>query len=185
MSLTHLKFADWVPFPLPRVFAFFCDPQNLPRIMPSATVTKIDRLTLFAPPPPPDASTFSHAAGIGTLIETSFRMFPFLPLRARWVARITEFEWNHHFADVQEKGPFKSWHHRHEFVADRRNGVDGTVVRDVIEYEVGFLFLGAIANSLFIERQLRQTFADRQNKLPEMLVQRAHDREAAQEVREA
>jgi ligand-binding SRPBCC domain-containing protein len=42
---------------------------------------------------------------------TSFRVFPVLPLRARWIARITEFEWNHYFADVREQGPFKNWRH--------------------------------------------------------------------------
>jgi hypothetical protein len=26
-------------------------------------------------------------------------MIPFLPFRAQWIALITEFEWNHHFAD--------------------------------------------------------------------------------------
>ncbi len=103
------------------------------------------------------------------MIETSFRMFPFLPLRARWIARITEFEWNHHFADVQENGPFKRWHHRHEFVGETRDRVEGTLVRDVIEYEVGLGPLGAIANSIFIERQMRQTFALRQQVLPKLL----------------
>ena len=97
-------------------------------------------------------------------------MFPFLPLRAQWIARITEFEWNHHFADVQQKGPFKRWHHRHEFVAQSRNGVEGTLVRDVIEYEVGLDPLGALANLLFIDRQMRETFARRQTILPQLLL---------------
>jgi ligand-binding SRPBCC domain-containing protein len=97
-------------------------------------------------------------------------MFPFLPLRAQWIARITEFEWNHHFADVQEKGPFKSWHHRHEFLAESRGGVDGTLVRDVVEYEVGLGFLGSLANLLFVERQMRGTFLARQKILPDLLL---------------
>lgn len=166
---THHEFTDWVPFPLPRVFAFFCDPRNLPRLMPAATGTRIDKLHLVSPSPGTENSNSSHAAGIGSSIETSFRMFAFLPLRARWIARITEFEWNHHFADVQEKGPFKRWHHRHEFVAETRDGVDGTLVRDSIEYEVGFGSLGAIANLLFVKRQMRNTFAQRQQILPGLL----------------
>lgn len=60
------------------------------------------------------------------MIVTSFRLFPFLPLRAQWIAGITEFEWNHHFADLQQKGPFKHWHHRHEFLAETRQGIGGT-----------------------------------------------------------
>lgn len=169
MSLAHLEFSDWVSFPLARVFAFFSDPRNLPRLMPRQTETRIDRLDLVSPPPPPDNSASSQSAGAGTVIETSFRLFPYLPLRARWTACITEFEWNQYFADVQKKGPFKSWHHRHEFLHERRDRVDGTLVRDLIEYEVGFGPLGAIANSIFIERQMRQTFAQRQQALPQLL----------------
>jgi ligand-binding SRPBCC domain-containing protein len=136
--------------------------------MPARTQTRIDELDLV-PPPSQDSVTFPSAAGAGTLIVTSFRMFPFLPLRAQWIARITEFECNHYFADVQQKGPFKRWHHRHEFRAETRNGVSGTLVRDVIEYEVGFGPLGAFLNTLFIESQMRQTFAKRQEKLPQLL----------------
>jgi len=167
-----LKFADWVPFPISRVFAFFSNPENLPRIMPATTDTRVDQLKLLPPSPPQEAVASSQAAGVGTVIVTSFRMFPFLPIRSQWIARITEFEWNHHFADVQDKGPFKRWHHRHEFIPETRDGVTGTVVRDVIEYEVGFGPLGALANSLFVERQMRATFAARQKILPTLLSER-------------
>lgn len=103
------------------------------------------------------------------MITTSFRLFSFLPLRAQWIARVTEFEWNQHFDDVQQKGLFRQWHHRHEFLAETRNGVTGTLVRDVIEYEVGFGPWGAIANILFVERQLRRIFAQRQKILLQVL----------------
>jgi ligand-binding SRPBCC domain-containing protein len=138
--------------------------------MPAGTQTRIDELRLVAPLAAGDSAADAHAAGVGTVIVTSFRMFPFLPLRAQWIARITEFEWNDYFADVQQKGPFKSWQHRHEFLAESRGGVDGTLVRDVVEYEVGFGFLGSLANLLFVERQMRGTFAARQRILPELLL---------------
>ncbi len=137
--------------------------------MPAATDTRIDQLQLVPPPPSHDSAASPHAAGVGTVIVTSFRLFPGLPLRAQWIARITEFEWNHHFADVQQKGPFKQWHHRHEFLPETHQGVHGTLVRDVIEYEVGFGPLGALANSLFVARQMRRTFAARQKILPKLL----------------
>jgi ligand-binding SRPBCC domain-containing protein len=165
----QLQFEDWVPFPVPRVFAFFSNPQNLPRIMPASTETRIDELHRVPPPPPPNSVAYPYTAGVGTVIVTSFRLFPFLPLRAQWIARITEFEWNHYFADLQETGPFKRWHHRHEFLHETRDRISGTLVRDVIEYEVGFGPLGALANSFFIEGQMRRTFAQRQQILPQLL----------------
>ena len=106
---------------------------------------------------------------MGSTITTSFRPFKFLPIRRQWIAAITEFEWNHHFADVQQKGPFKRWHHRHEFLPEARNARSGTLVRDIIEYEVGFGLLGALADALVIERQMRRAFADRQKILPTLL----------------
>jgi ligand-binding SRPBCC domain-containing protein len=165
----HLEFADWVPFPVAHVFAFFSNPENLPRIMPAETHTQIDELRLVSPPSSANTYASPQTAGIGTVIVTSFRMFPFLPFRAQWIARITEFEWDHHFADVQDKGPFKSWHHRHEFLTDRRDAISGTLVRDVIDYEIGFGPLGAVGNALFVERQMRGLFAQRQRVLPQLL----------------
>jgi ligand-binding SRPBCC domain-containing protein len=166
---THLQFAAWIPFPVPGVFAFFSNPRNLPRIMPAAMHTRIEELHLASAPSSMDSLASPHAAGVGSVIVTSFRLFSFLPARAPWIARITEFEWNHHFADTQQKGPFKRWHHCHEFQAETRDGVSGTLVRDVIEYEVGFGWLGTLGNALFIERRMRQTFTERQKILPKLL----------------
>jgi ligand-binding SRPBCC domain-containing protein len=165
----HLEFEHWVPFPLARTFSFFSNPENLPRIMPAASVTRIVRLTRTTPPSPPADTATNHAAGVGSTIVTSFRIVPFLPLRSQWIARITAFEWNHHFADVQDKGPFKTWHHRHEFSAETRNGVEGTQIRDVIDYQVGFGLAGSIANRLIIRPQIETTFAVRQEALLELL----------------
>jgi hypothetical protein len=39
----------------------------------------------------------------------------------------------------------------------------------VIDYEVGFGFLGAIANALLVRRQMQTTFAQRQQTLPALL----------------
>jgi ligand-binding SRPBCC domain-containing protein len=167
----HLQFADWVPFPVAHVFAFFANPENLPRLMPPASETKVEASQLVPPPPNPgsDPISLQYLAGVGSIIETSFRPFRFLNWRRKWTAAITDFEWNHHFADVQQKGPFKCWHHRHEFSPDARNGFHGTLVRDVIDYEVGFGPLGALANSIFIDREMRQTFAARQKILSKLL----------------
>jgi ligand-binding SRPBCC domain-containing protein len=126
----HLEFEQWVPFPIERMFAFFSNPENLPRIMPAESGTRLISLNRMPAPPPPPLLNDEKAAGVGTIIVTSFRVFPFLPFRAQWIARITEFEWNHHFSDVQDKGPFKRWHHRHEFHSEMRQGMAGKWASD-------------------------------------------------------
>jgi|SRR3954454_1942681 ligand-binding SRPBCC domain-containing protein len=161
----HLEFEQWVPFPLERVFELFSNPENLPRIMPKVSATRLIALNRVHP----SGILSEKAAGVGSSIVTSFRIFPLLPIRSRWIARITEFEWNRYFADVQDKGPFKSWHHRHQFEPETRNRIAGTLVLDVIDYEVGFGWLGSAANSIFIKRQMKNTFAERQHKLPQLL----------------
>jgi len=168
----HVEFEQWVPAALERVFLFFANPGNLPRIMPPESGTKLVRVNLV--PPSGVAVEHSHlapdsVAGAGSEIVTSFRVLPFLPLRAAWIALITEFEWNHHFADIQKKGPFKSFQHRHELRAEERNEVNGTLVRDRIDYEVGFGWLGEIAQKFFVSGQLQRTFKYRQRALENLL----------------
>jgi ligand-binding SRPBCC domain-containing protein len=165
----RLEFEQWVPFPLERVFAFFSSPENLPRIMPAASSTRLIALNRMPAPEAPAGVSSETAAGVGSTIASSFRVFPLLPLRRRWLARITEFEWNRYFADVQDEGPFRRWHHRHEFASAWKNETEGTTIRDIIDYDVGFGFLGSIANALFVRRQMQSTFAERQRKLPELL----------------
>ena len=161
----RIEFEQWLPAPLERVFLFFADPRNLPRIMPPATGTMIIASRLIPPPPknPDNGAAVAPLAGAGSEIVTSFRLFPYLPIRAKWIARIAEFEWDHHFADTQVKGPFKRFHHRHEFAAETREEVCGTSIRDVVDYEVGYGPLGAIAAPL-----LKQTFAWRQRAVEEI-----------------
>ena len=169
----RIQFEQWVPVPIERVFLFFANPNNLPRIMPPGTGTKLAALKL-APPAGNPAGLAAvpnrdSLAGVGSEIATSFRPLPFLPFRSRWIALITEFEWNHHFADIQKKGPFKRFEHRHEFSAETRNGTWGTTVRDVIEYDPGFGVLGDVAQGLFIAPSLRRTFEYRQRMLEKLL----------------
>jgi ligand-binding SRPBCC domain-containing protein len=174
----RLEFVQWVAYPLEQVFLFFADPRNLPRIMPPETDTRIEHLSL-APPPPPGSphsvQLFGQLAGVGSEIGTSFRIAPPLPFRRRWIAGITEFEWNDHFADIQVKGPFARWLHRHELAGEGRNGIRGTVVRDRIEYEIGYGMLGAIAQRLFVDGQIRATFAHRQIVLEGLLRESRND----------
>jgi len=168
-----VQFEQWVPVPLEHVFLFLANPSNLPRIMPPQTGTELVQLKLVPPPGiAAESATITNRsplAGAGSEIVTSFRVVPFLPFRAQWTALITEFEWNHHFADTQKRGPFKSFHHRHELRQESRKQVRGTIVRDVIEYDVGFGWLGDMAQKLVVGRQLRRTFAYRQRALEQVL----------------
>jgi ligand-binding SRPBCC domain-containing protein len=170
-EVERFQFSDWVPFPVERVFLFLANPENLPRIMPPSTGTRIDALRLVPPTTPP-TSTAEPIAGLGSEIVTSFRILPFLSVRATWIARITEFEWNHHFADVQVEGPFRIWRHRHTLRRETRNEVEGTVVTDEIGCQVGLGVIGRLALRFVLASQIASTFAYRQNVLPRLLAEK-------------
>jgi ligand-binding SRPBCC domain-containing protein len=151
-----------------RVFLFFANPANLPRIMPPSTGAELLRVELLPPPGVSVVATVTSQeplAGIGSQIIVSVRILPFFPFRMQWIAKITEFEWNHHFADEQIRGPFKSFQHRHELRSDTR----GTIVRDTIEYNVGFGWLGTLINTILVAPMLRRTFRYRQQAVERLL----------------
>jgi ligand-binding SRPBCC domain-containing protein len=50
-----------------------------------------------------------------------------------------------------------------------REGTPGTLIRDVIDYEIGLGIIGSMANALFVRRQIAGVFAERQSKLPDLL----------------
>ena len=157
---------QWVGASIGRVFSFFSDPNNLPRLMPTDSRAHIVELKWI---PPPGSSDKHALAGTGSEITISIRLFPFLPLRGTWVARIVEFEHNSYFADIQVKGPFKSWHHRHEFAPEERNGRAGTVVRDVVDYEIGYGILGILARR-FVAKHIAHAVRERQRRTEELLI---------------
>jgi ligand-binding SRPBCC domain-containing protein len=170
---------QWLPYPIELVFAFFANPENLPRLMPPWRRARIEEAA-FAPPPPrpvaPDpALRFqSIAAGAGTRITLSFRPFPYSPLRVPWESEISEFVWNDHFCDIQLRGPFTSWRHRHNLHSETRANtsgvlIHGSLLRDQVEYQLPYGRLGALAQHLFIARQLRNTFAYRHLRTQELL----------------
>ena len=165
--------SQWVAYPVELVFAFFANPTNLPHLMPRKLVTQIEDARIQPPPPrpihPDPARRFlSVAAGEGSEILISFFPIPWVPRRVSWMARITEFVWNNHFIDEQVRGPFTHFRHRHGIAPEEREGVEGTLVRDEIDYELPYGVLGRVAGA-YVRRRLERSFAFRQKRLPEIL----------------
>lgn len=170
---------QWLPYPVELVFAFFANPENLPRLMPPWQKARIEEATFAAPPPRPLAADPALrfrgvAAGAGTRMTLSFRPFPYSPLRVPWEAEIDQFAWNEHFCDSQLRGPFAFWHHCHRIEVETRPNesgapVTGSLLRDSIEYEMHLGSIGELVGRFFAEAQLRKTFAFRQKRTSELL----------------
>lgn len=130
-----------IPLPRDRVFPFFAEPRNLARITPPGLGFRI-----VSPGP------LEMTAGL----QIEYRVSP-LWVPQRWVSEITLWHPPHRFVDEQRVGPYRRWHHLHEFVAVP----EGTEVRDVVTYSLPFGFLGALAHRAFVRRQLEGIFAHR------------------------
>lgn len=133
--------AQTIDRPLHEVFAFFSRPENLGRITPPAMGFE-------------QVSTdLDMRAGL----EIDHRIRPLAGIPMLWRSRIESYDPPHAFVDVQVKGPYRSWRHRHTFTA-----VDGgTRIEDEVEYELPFGPLGGLAHRLFVRSQLLEIFRHR------------------------
>ena len=167
MAIRQIRAEQWVPADLPDVFHFFADPHNLPRIMPGALQARLENLKIVPPEVMPEGHN-SPVAGVGSEVLLSFRLLPCLPARARWLARIVEFEWNSYFVDVQARGPFRAVRHRHGFREESRNGRSGTVIEDLLGYDVGWGVAGSGAGLLLIHPILQRSFEYRHRAVEQL-----------------
>lgn len=136
--------------PLPQVFSFFSRAGNLEQITPPWLHFSI----LGLEPAIVDA---------GTVIPYRLRLRG-LPLI--WVSQIEEFEPNRMFTDRQLIGPYKLWHHRHEF---EPAGEDQTVIRDEVRYRLPLGPLGSVAERLLVRHDIERIFAYRRERIERLL----------------
>ncbi|MBS0207400.1 MAG: SRPBCC family protein [Planctomycetes bacterium] len=138
--------------PLDDVFAFFSNAHNLEAITPGFLRFQITT---------PDLIVMQ----VGTLIDYRLRL---LGIPFQWQSRIDCFEPNQRFVDVQTRGPYRRWHHLHEFTT-----VDGgTLMIDEVDYEMPLGPLGALAHVLSVRRTLDQIFDYRRDRIVELLERR-------------
>ncbi len=131
-----------LPRSLAEVFDFFSDAGNLDRLTPPWL-----HFEILTPRP--------IEMKVGALIDYRLRLRG-LPIR--WQSEISDWNPPHRFVDEQRRGPYRLWHHTHTFAE-----VDGgTAVRDIVRYRVPG---GALANALFVRRDVRKIFGYRQQKL--------------------
>jgi ligand-binding SRPBCC domain-containing protein len=155
---------QWVPFPVARVFAFFADPRNLPRLMPAWQDARIDSIELQPPETGPP-----YAAGRGSRILLSFRPVPLSPVRLRWLALIDDYLADHHFCDLQVTGPFGYWRHCHLVSAEPHGDAPGTRVTDVVDYQWLRGPVNRAIDRLGGRLQMRLLFHHRQRQLLRLL----------------
>lgn len=134
----HLKRRQFIHLPRTDVFPFFADASNLETITPPSL-----KFRILTPQP--------IEIRAGTVIDYRLAL---LGIPFRWRTRIESFDPPHRFTDVQERGPYRLWHHTHEF-SDQDGG---TLMVDTVNYQLPWGMVGSWAHRLFVERQLRHIF---------------------------
>ncbi len=149
MRVHRLEREQRLEHPIDRVFAFFAQPRNLEALTPPWL-----SFAVLTPEP--------IQMQVGREIEYRLRVHG-IPLR--WVSRIEDWTPGERFIDRQLHGPYRLWHHRHEF----RAGGDGTIVRDVVDYALPLGALGEVAHALVVRRDLRRIFDFRHEAVQRLL----------------
>lgn len=132
-----------------KVFAFYSDTNNLIKISPSSVKVKILKIDL--------------PLKLNSIVELVVTQFGFF--KSQWKVRLAEFEEYSVIGDLQVKGPFKYWYHRHCF--EKQNGF--TLMTDKLEYDLPMGILGKIAHKLFVRKMIEQQFEFRHSKTKEVL----------------
>ena len=141
-----LATSQWVPTPPYKTFAFFADAWNLEQITPP-----ILRFRIITPAP--------IAMRMGTLIDYRLRL---RGISVRWRTEITAWDPPRGFTDVQLRGPYRKWVHRHDFVEED----GGTRVNDTVTYAVPG---GSLVDRLIVRPDLDRIFRYRCRGIRELL----------------
>jgi len=152
MRVHTLSREQLLPRPPGEVFAFFADAHNLEAITPPALGFRV-------------VGEGAIDMRGGTLIQYRLRLRG-LPLD--WLTRIDEWEPGVRFVDSQLAGPYRVWHHTHDF----GEHPGGTLMRDSVRYVLPLWPLGELAAPL-VRRELAAIFDFRAETVRRLLAARA------------
>lgn len=140
MAFYQFKQEQKIPASIDAVWSFISSPDNLKEITPDYLDFKVTSKS---------GGDKMYAGMIITYIVK-----PLLGLPLKWMTEITHVKDNEYFVDEQRVGPYKMWHHQHKIEAIE----EGVLMTDIVTYIPPFGFIGAVANRLFIKRQLKGIF---------------------------
>ncbi len=148
MAIFQYKTEQFLPISINEAWVFFSSAKNLAKITPPELDFKI--LTQV------DEKKEIYE---GMLMEYTVK--PLLGIPLRWETKITKLEKPKYFTDKQLKGPYKIWEHTHTFI-EKENGI---LMKDIVNYELPFGFLGNIAHKLIVRKKVEQIFTYREEIL--------------------
>lgn len=145
-----IKTVQQLAISLDQAWEFFSSPKNLKEITPGNLGFHII------------SSHHGEKMYPGQIIE--YKVSPILNIPIYWMTEITHVADKKYFIDEQRFGPYAMWHHQHHFKAIEK----GVEMTDIVHYKLPLWFLGDIANSLFVKKQLKEIFEYRYSKVEQL-----------------
>lgn len=138
----------WLPSKVSEVFSFFSDEKNLELLTPEFLNFHVLKKS-------------TAEIQEGTLIDYKLRLKG-LPMK--WQTKIENWQPNKKFVDTQLKGPYKLWHHTHEF----EEVAGGTLIRDRVLYQLPLGRLGQLAAGPMVNADVTKIFSFRRKVITEL-----------------
>jgi len=132
-----------IPASIDEIWDFISSPSNLKEITPKHMGFEVT------------GNTGKGQMYPGMII--TYKVSPLLGIKLDWVTEITHVKDKEYFVDEQRIGPYTLWHHEHKIEPIE----GGIMMTDIVTYQPPMGILGAIANTLFIKKQLEEIFGYR------------------------
>jgi ligand-binding SRPBCC domain-containing protein len=129
-----------LPVTIEELWDFISSPENLKEITPGYMGFTIT------------SNTIKKKMYPGMII--TYKVSPIFGIKINWMTEITHVKEFEYFVDEQRIGPFSMWHHQHKIETIE----GGVLMTDIVTYKPPMGILGALADSLFIKKQLQQIF---------------------------
>jgi uncharacterized protein len=147
-SASLLMREQFIPLAPEALFPFFADATNLETLTPGFLGFKV-------------LQTSTPQIQEGTLIDYRLKLHG-VPLR--WRTRIEQWQPNVRFVDTQLKGPYRYWHHTHEFIPV----AGGTLMRDTVRYRLPLGCVGKAIAGRWVRKDVGAIFDYRWKKVEEL-----------------
>jgi ligand-binding SRPBCC domain-containing protein len=131
------------------VFALVADPRQASRLLPPWLRVRL----LRGPAGPP---------GAGTVLDYRVTC---LGVPFAWRAFVREFDPPFRFLDVQLRGPFARWEHRHRFLT----AGEGTLMEDRLVYRLPLGLAGRAAHAVALGHLMRAAWRYRTRRIGELV----------------
>ncbi|HEX7673500.1 MAG TPA: TIGR01777 family oxidoreductase [Bdellovibrio sp.] len=139
---------QFVEAPPEKIFPFFRDPHNLEQITPPTLNFHVEAVS-------------TKQIEQGTLIDYNLKIHG---VPAKWKTEIDEWQPPFKFVDNQLKGPYRLWHHTHEF----RPFCGGTLMVDRVRYRLPLGYVGWLVAGSFVKKDVEEIFKFRRNYIAQM-----------------